>query len=310
MSAAGYAVAIREVSAGAGLTGGGNLSADRTIALGTPSTIATNSANSASGTTHTHALNTSGLVLTSGAQTINGVKTFSAAPVFDVAPSAPDKSFAASKIGDITTDESADNTAFAASALTFPALLQRLWRGITGLRALVANKVTKTDAETIAGVKTFSSEPVLPSKSTAAGDNPTKPATEAQVYAAMQSGVPQLVTGSVLIASKVANISSGSTASVAAGISATIRLDGCARIKLCSAYVNSCHYMSFYCNGVNIYGYGRTGKCGDASVTCDLTLNRGDVFCASGSCLCNTNNAGIAIYADQSAKYLPLNLLS
>lgn len=46
----------RKVSAGAGLTGGGDLSADRTIALGTPSTITDTSTNSVRGTTHTHAI--------------------------------------------------------------------------------------------------------------------------------------------------------------------------------------------------------------------------------------------------------------
>jgi hypothetical protein len=35
----------------------------------------------------------------------------------------------------ITTDANSDNTAFTATTLTFSALLQRLWRGITGLRA-------------------------------------------------------------------------------------------------------------------------------------------------------------------------------
>lgn len=41
--------------------------------------------------------------------------------------------------------------------------------------------VDLTTAQTIWGTKTFTSEPVIPSKSTAAGNNPTKPATEAQV---------------------------------------------------------------------------------------------------------------------------------
>jgi len=46
----------RQLTAGAGLTGGGSLSADRTLALGTPSTISTSSSNSVSSTSHTHAL--------------------------------------------------------------------------------------------------------------------------------------------------------------------------------------------------------------------------------------------------------------
>lgn len=46
----------RAITAGNGLTGGGDLSTNRTIALGTPSTISTASTNSSSGTTHTHLL--------------------------------------------------------------------------------------------------------------------------------------------------------------------------------------------------------------------------------------------------------------
>lgn len=47
------------ITAGNGLTGGGDLSANRTITLGTPSTISTASTNSSSGTTHTHLLSLS-----------------------------------------------------------------------------------------------------------------------------------------------------------------------------------------------------------------------------------------------------------
>lgn len=50
----------RTVTEGAGLAGNTyDLSADRTLALGTPSTLTTSTANSASGTTHTHAVTTS-----------------------------------------------------------------------------------------------------------------------------------------------------------------------------------------------------------------------------------------------------------
>ena len=45
------------------------------------------------------------------------------------------------------------------------------------------NAVVKlTGNQSIGGTKTFTAEPVLPSKSTSAGNNATKPATEAQVY--------------------------------------------------------------------------------------------------------------------------------
>ena len=46
----------RNVNTGAGLVGGGNLSADRTISMGVPSSITSGSSNSASGDTHNHEL--------------------------------------------------------------------------------------------------------------------------------------------------------------------------------------------------------------------------------------------------------------
>jgi len=52
----GLAGSATTITAGAGLTGGGNLSANRTTNIGTPSSISTSSTNSASGTTHSHAL--------------------------------------------------------------------------------------------------------------------------------------------------------------------------------------------------------------------------------------------------------------
>lgn len=51
----------------------------------------------------------------------------------------------------------------------------------------LSNLVDKTTAQTIGGVKTFTSEPVLPSKTTDATNNGTKPATEAQVYKKLNS---------------------------------------------------------------------------------------------------------------------------
>lgn len=46
----------RKITAGNGLTGGGDLSADRAIAMGTPSTITATTSNSVTSTSHTHAL--------------------------------------------------------------------------------------------------------------------------------------------------------------------------------------------------------------------------------------------------------------
>lgn len=58
--------------------------------------------------------------------------------------------------------------------------------------------VHKADAETITGVKTFTVEPVLPSKSSAATNSGTKPATEAQVYNVDQNAVK--ITGDQTVA--------------------------------------------------------------------------------------------------------------
>lgn len=52
----------KTISAGNGLTGGGDLSTSRTISMGTPSTIGPATSNTASGTTHTHALDATGNV--------------------------------------------------------------------------------------------------------------------------------------------------------------------------------------------------------------------------------------------------------
>lgn len=52
----------KTISAGNGLTGGGDLSANRTISMGTPSTVGPTTSNSVAGTTHTHALDATGNV--------------------------------------------------------------------------------------------------------------------------------------------------------------------------------------------------------------------------------------------------------
>lgn len=48
--------ADRTLSAGNGLTGGGDLTADRSLALGTPSTLTSSTTNSVTSTSHTHAI--------------------------------------------------------------------------------------------------------------------------------------------------------------------------------------------------------------------------------------------------------------
>lgn len=58
------------VSAGVGLSGGGDLTASRTISMGTPSALAATSTNSVSGTTHTHSIDStiarSAITITAG----------------------------------------------------------------------------------------------------------------------------------------------------------------------------------------------------------------------------------------------------
>lgn len=51
-----YAIRTRNLTAGVGLTGGGDLTADRTVALGTPGTLSGATSNAVSATSHTHAI--------------------------------------------------------------------------------------------------------------------------------------------------------------------------------------------------------------------------------------------------------------
>lgn len=61
------------------------------------------------------------------------------------------------------------------------------WVKIGDTSVDLTNYVTTNTAQTISWTKTFSAEPVLPTKSTAATNSWTKPATEAQVYTVAQS---------------------------------------------------------------------------------------------------------------------------
>lgn len=57
IQAAALALSARQIIAGVGLTGGGDLSADRTISMGTPTSLTGTTTDSVSGTTHSHAVN-------------------------------------------------------------------------------------------------------------------------------------------------------------------------------------------------------------------------------------------------------------
>ena len=102
-------------------------------------------------------------------QTVAGTKTFSTSPVV------PSKTAAATNTG----------TAIATEA--------QVYTVANDLSTLNTNAVKTSWNQSIGGTKTFTAEPVLPSKSTAAGDNATKPATEAQVYSVAQS-IPTVPT--------------------------------------------------------------------------------------------------------------------
>lgn len=54
LAVAGYVSSLRKINAGNGLTGGGDLSADRTLTLGTPGTLTGATANAVTTTSHTH----------------------------------------------------------------------------------------------------------------------------------------------------------------------------------------------------------------------------------------------------------------
>jgi hypothetical protein len=70
------------ITAGVGLTGGGDLSADRTISMGTPGSLTGTTTNSATGTTHTHAVTLTaanvGALATGTRGAINGVASLDA----------------------------------------------------------------------------------------------------------------------------------------------------------------------------------------------------------------------------------------
>lgn len=78
-------------------------------------------------------------------------------------------------------------SATATSSTTAPATEKQVYDVAQDLSTLDWAAVKTTWAQTINWVKTFGSEPVLPSKTTAATNDWTKPATEAQVYGVAQA---------------------------------------------------------------------------------------------------------------------------
>ncbi len=80
----------RKVNTGAGLVGGGDLSADRTISMGAPSSITSGSSNSASGDTHSHELAPGAVTnakLANNSVTDEKIQSVSASKITGVIPS-------------------------------------------------------------------------------------------------------------------------------------------------------------------------------------------------------------------------------
>lgn len=73
-------IEARTISAGNGLTGGGDLSSSRTLTLGTPSAINATSTNAVTATSHTHALDISGEFTGSGVQDFTGSSGYQVFP--------------------------------------------------------------------------------------------------------------------------------------------------------------------------------------------------------------------------------------
>jgi hypothetical protein len=124
----------------------------------------------------------------SGNESINGTKTFV------VSPGVPSKATTASNSSTVIATEAqvkaaADTAASQLATATSTATTSIAAMGTTNeeyTAAALAGKVSRTGAvtEEISGTKTFAISPLVPSKATAAGNNSTVIATEAQVYAA------------------------------------------------------------------------------------------------------------------------------
>ncbi len=111
LTAGSYALSAKNITAGDGLTGGGTLEADRTITLGTPSTITASTTNSVTENSHSHALTlpfdivTGSITLSDSWATFSFGKTFAAAPKVVITPNSATSGVIAPKVRNISTTQ-------------------------------------------------------------------------------------------------------------------------------------------------------------------------------------------------------------
>ena len=114
------------------------------------------------------------------------------------------------------TGTGTDTATGAVASTTIQALLQTIWAKIRQLANAISTKANDSDvvkltgAQTIAGIKTFSSAPVVPSKTSAAGSSGTAVATEAQVNLKANLASPTF-TGTVSVPNKTTEATNSGT---------------------------------------------------------------------------------------------------
>jgi hypothetical protein len=147
------AIKDRTITAGNGLTGGGDLSQNRTITLGNPGTLTGSTNNTATSNSHTHAVN-----LNKGDVGLGNVDNTSDATKNSAAATLTNKTLTSPVInnptGIVKADvglSNVDNTSDANKPVS------------SAQQTALNGKVGTTGNETISGVKTFSSAPILDS---------------------------------------------------------------------------------------------------------------------------------------------------
>lgn len=123
-----------QLTAGAGLTGGGDLSTSRTLTLGTPSQITASTTNGVTATSHTHAID-------KASTTTQGIVQLN------------------SSVSSTSTTQAAT-----------PSAVKVAYDQATAANHNANGRVSKSGNETISGVKTFSQSPKAPTPATSSND--------------------------------------------------------------------------------------------------------------------------------------------